>query len=956
MVETLRPVALNGSGCPPEAIQENKSCSWWDRYSLAISKLPEDTRSILEADARYISTCALPMIGREVDISAFGRDRVRTGIVVGSVQSGKTANMLAVAALLLDCHVDMLVILAGTRVALWLQTYERLLNQLDGTDLYSAWQRNSHRVLVPQPEDILSGDERVDPVRYLRGARLRVKNALENQRPIIFVVPKEDDHLLALAKFLDEHIESGVSESRGRTLNLVVLDDEADDASILDARECRRITPKFIQNLWSLGHDESAPRHKKLLATYIAYTATPQANYLQRTHNPLAPRDFHVALRVPSDKGELSVRTVTYTERTGLRSYYCGGEIYYERLRGVPGDFCIPFPFPSSIERSSEEFLARYVSVRWTMIGEAIRSYLVAGAVRLYLSGRRLSDVPQAPVTREYLIDVIPETHSMLFHPSALKEMHFSGAEDIIRWSKSPPGEEHKTELSVDDFAEPLLAMDVNGLIRRLNLEEKKWQTWLEEFSATANSLSSLPGGSRVYHGSLPWQEIRRLLIDEVFPHVQLRVLNSDSRADDRPEFEPIVVDTNQHLWRAPRDLFTIFVAGNVLSRGLTVEGLCTSLFLRSAREPAADTQMQMQRWFGYRGTYLPFCRVFLFEDQLQLFRHYHHNDIALKSEILNHMDGHSTPFGSGVLVLRGENFSATAKIDSRRVPLHPGGTPAIRLVEPSAGLFYEQNLQVVSNLLEDGEWTILDYPKGVGRGLIRKMPLSMIEVAQFLEKFRYSCHDPDMSLGLSQRWVSLQRLLGLADPLFRPPGHNPGPMTVDPSGCPYSIAAYLRLWNEALNRYDLPGMQPTDNPNMSWSMVNVARYREDAPQFYIGLRFGSGGESKIIKYSGNPISLMCRGFVDGRSDLLDALWGSRNPSERWRGDQAFDYHFHNVKGAPQVLDSGAWRVRGQPGLLLIHPIVEPGTGKELISLGLAIPHGGPDHVAALRVGCDNLL
>lgn len=954
-VETLRPVATDPSVPPPEPSPADEPRTWWDRYSLAIARLPEDTRRVVEADARYIAACALPTAGGSLDIPAFGPDRVRTGIVVGSVQSGKTASMLAVAALLLDLRADILVVLAGTRVALWLQTYERLLSQLDSTDLHTAWRRNAHRVLVPQPEDILSGDERADPIRYLRGARLKVRNALQTQRPVIFVVPKEDDHLLALARFLTEHTGSAVVDGRERPLSLVVLDDEADDASILDARDGRRITPQFIQHLWSSDKDEPATRHDNLFATYIAYTATPQANYLQRSHNPLAPRSFHAALRVPSDKGCFTPRTVTYAERKGLGAYYCGGDIYYERLRALPGDFCVAFPFPALREGEDPVAnLARHASVRWQMIGDAIRSYLVAGAARLYLSGRRLSKVPTVPVPLDELREALPATHSMLYHPSALKETHFVGAADIARWSRAIPGHEADVELPTDEFGEPLLSLDSNALERRLGLEEGLWQEWLGKFAATAGSLSSLPGGSGVALGALPWLEVRRLLVEEVFPYVQLRVLNSDPRADDRPGFEPSAMDVDRRYWLAPRDIFTIFVAGNVLSRGLTVEGLSTSLFLRSAREPAADTQMQMQRWFGYRGSHLAFCRIFLFEDQLQLFRQYHRNDLALKSEILNHMDGHSAPFGSGVLVLRGETFTATAKVDSRRVPLHPGATPAIRIVEPSTGLCYERNLHVVESLMSEGEWQDLNYPDGVARGLIRTAPISMLDVARVLEQFRYSSHDPDLGLEISQRWGSLQRMMNLDEPLFRPPGERPGPMAVDPSGCPYSIAAYLRLWNAALRRHDLPGMQPTDNPTMPWNMINLARYRAEEPRFYVGLRFGSEGGTKRLKYSGRPIPMMRRGLADARSDQLETLWGSRNPTERWRGDQVFDYHFHDSLGSPRLLDEGAWRARGQPGLILIHPVAEPGTGRELIALGLAIPHGGPDHVAALRVGNQN--
>lgn len=50
-------------------------------------------------------------------------------------------------------------------------------------------------------------------------------------------------------------------------------------------------------------------------------------------------------------------------------------------------------------------------------------------------------------------------------------------------------------------------------------------------------------------------------------------------------------------------------VGGDRLSRGLTLEGLTVSYFLRGAR--AYDTLMQMGRWFGYRPGYAHFCRVF---------------------------------------------------------------------------------------------------------------------------------------------------------------------------------------------------------------------------------------------------------------------------------------------------------------------------------------------------------
>jgi hypothetical protein len=687
-VETLRPAnnpIEDGEVSQVESIEP----TWWRQYSNAVNSLPLTTREVVEADARYIADCAIPFNGGIVNESAFGESRVRVGIVVGSVQSGKTASMLAVGALLLDRGIDIIVVLAGTRVALWLQTYERLLTQLDGSDVFTAWERNSIRALVPQPEDILAGSERVDPVAYLRGARHKVKAALRAGRPAIFVVPKEDDHLLALGRFLNEQTAPAQLAQRERPTTMVVLDDEADDASVLSADEYGKITPKFIQYLWASPASAPKTRSNRLLATYIAYTATPQANYLQYSHNPLAPRDFHAALRVPGDRGAVAPRSVSYTEPSGLNGYYTGGDFYYERFRGLAGDPCVSYPFPPPISVTVDESEPlpnpQYESVRWQMIGDALRCYLVAGAVRLLISGRKMPREIGYPMSKEEISALLPPTHSMLYHPSALKDDQFSGAGDVVQWSTLLDDEfTHDGERELRYGDDGGFQLSVSGLIRRLTTEESKWSLWLDKFCASESALATIPGVSSTSLYLIEWEQVKSILIEEIFPSVKVRVLNSDPRADDRPEFAPLRVGPNH--WTFPKDLFTIFVAGNVLSRGLTVEGLCTSLFLRSAREPAADTQMQMQRWFGYRGRHFSFCRVFAFADQLALFRQYHSNDQAMKTEILNHMEQHDAPFGNGVLVLQGEGFKATSKVESRRVPLHPGPTPSIRIVEPSTG------------------------------------------------------------------------------------------------------------------------------------------------------------------------------------------------------------------------------------------------------------------------------
>jgi hypothetical protein len=267
--------------------QPSDIASWWQRYAACgLRSLSETARSVLEDDARTIVSNCIPS---PTSTALWPETRVRTGVVVGAVQSGKTGAMLAMAALLLDHSVDVLVILAGTRVALWKQTYERLLKQLDGSTPESAADRWSARVLVPHPVAMLRGEVRATPSEYMSSSSARIEQALLQRRPVILVIPKVEAHLLAASRALHERMSRALPKL-DRPLHMVVMDDEADDASVLDASDSKTI-PRRIEMLWADKHAGQTVS-SQVYATYIAFTATPQANFLQQSHNPLAPRSF----------------------------------------------------------------------------------------------------------------------------------------------------------------------------------------------------------------------------------------------------------------------------------------------------------------------------------------------------------------------------------------------------------------------------------------------------------------------------------------------------------------------------------------------------------------------------------------------------------------------------------------------------------------------------------------
>lgn len=65
--------------------------------------------------------------------------------------------------------------------------------------------------------------------------------------------------------------------------------------------------------------------------------------------------------------------------------------------------------------------------------------------------------------------------------------------------------------------------------------------------------------------------------------------------------------------YKKDEPITVIVIGGNTLSRGLTLEGLVTSYFVRAAS--AYDTLLQMGRWFGYRRGYEDLPRIWMPEE-----------------------------------------------------------------------------------------------------------------------------------------------------------------------------------------------------------------------------------------------------------------------------------------------------------------------------------------------------
>lgn len=940
LLPVVAPVATTGAS--------GGASSWWSQTKGRLStRMSEKALSILEHDAMEIAGLVSPMAGNEIDTAAWGDDRVRTGIVVGSVQSGKTGSMIATSAMLLDNKIGILVILSGTQIGLWIQTLERVIEQLDGTQVDTSWMKNPTRVLIPNPGDVINDQSRLDPYTYTLAQRKNLLDAISKSKPIIVIIPKIEEHMAAFKKYFEYCLNSGAIDNRETPLVMAVFDDEADDASVLDSQESDKLTPRRIESLWKHDFFKSGTGHPRFYVSYVAYTATPQANFLQSSHNPLAPRDFSYVLRTGYFKGQDSPRGLTYTEPNGLSSYYTGAEIYYELISDGKSPFTITFDFLKKLELEPEEqFWARFLSQKEQIIGEAIRSFLVGAAIRLAYSGKSIKKISNKFFkNRADLISLLPEPHSMLYHPSSEMDVHFSGARELSLWSQG----RHIWEWTDEDseINEPIPQLDPTGLANRLEHEDELWRRWFTSFHNAANDLRFLPMASFPYlRSTVTWELVKQALVDEVFPSVKTKVINSNPLASDRPSFSINFDQDGSGQFSSPDDLLTIFIAGNVLSRGVTIEGLATSIFLRAANEPAADTQMQMQRWFGYRGKILPLCRLFIYNDQFRLFREYHDADEATKIEILNE-SGISLETGiAGPVVLHGASHWATRKVASRRIPLHPGPSPSIRLVEQEDTDIRESNLDILKEILNSGNWINLEVPAGKIRGIIRQEPMDILAVADYLELFSYSHHQPSTNDEVYKRWESIRLSLDPSiKPLLRLPAEVNNPKTaVDPSSCPYSIAAYLRLWSHLANFPNYPGFRTTEESGVNWRLVEPGRHKSSIPKFYIGVRFGELECSDYLLPK--KVRAMTRGVA--APGVLKTLWGTRGTEATYLGDQYFDYHLHHTTPLPQLHNGDGWRPLGHPGLVLFH-VIRDTEGRETVATGLSLPRGGPDHFAALR-------
>ena len=148
------------------------------------------------------------------------------------------------------------------------------------------------------------------------------------------------------------------------------------------------------------------------------------------------------------------------------------------------------------------------------------------------------------------------------------------------------------------------------------------FETWETEFSST----------------EFDWKEIQDVLKKSIAP-IDVIEVNSSKNAEKEIDYSERSYPEGRHI---------IAVGGLSLSRGITLEGLTTTYFLRNSI--MYDTLMQMGRWFGYRPGYEDLYRIYMTEQARSWYGHVSIATDELRDEFKRMDDLNKTPKDFGLM------------------------------------------------------------------------------------------------------------------------------------------------------------------------------------------------------------------------------------------------------------------------------------------------------------------
>ncbi len=491
-----------------------------------------------------------------------GKNGLCTALVVGPVQSGKTANFCADINQWIDVAASVkpngtqystFIILTSNNTALGTQTEERMRKDIIPiSDFLHTFDSGSEEVItyVKKYGGLLP---------FRKDAELRKNNStrglvdgkplfgvpMDNPRCIVAVAIKNPNTIKKLADYLNDDHKGGV----------VIIDDEADVITPTRTKTGEAAnTRKEILRMIKTMREENRP------VAYVAFTATPYASVLNQfpseDGNPLYPHIVQVLK--PSDEYFGSARILG-----GLREI-ASGQVQIIREDDVDRAF-------------SEDKLPESLK-------EAFAWYLCTVCARRY----RKTDEPVS-----MLIHIARDVGKHSHICNLLQDFVRHGGDTLIELCKTLWEGPLKNAYTKKDIP---LDYPAREKIDEYDIAWEDIEVILRELVREGHTKETEP--NRFTRG------------------LNFRIVNSKFKTTKEDFHYPTKDEIEQG---APKDVALVAIGGDRIARGLTLDGLTTSYFAREAKY--GDSLLQFARWQGYRRGYEVLPRVWMTEDLLACFK-----------------------------------------------------------------------------------------------------------------------------------------------------------------------------------------------------------------------------------------------------------------------------------------------------------------------------------------------
>ncbi|MFM1772996.1 MAG: hypothetical protein RLZZ71_2138 [Bacteroidota bacterium] len=598
------------------------SWNYSDRYFTLLEKAGRSEKVIDET-----KKTSLEILEKMGDPKAREEFYVK-GLVVGSVQAGKTQNFNAVINRAIDSGYGLIIVLAGLMEDLRNQTQLRIENDVIGEGLDIDTDTLVKKGVGTIRRFGNMGDSSIAQVISITSAKSDFKKSLLDadfslNHTNILVCKNNVSVLRNLIVWLHDYLEENKDQ---HDIPLLVLDDEADNASLNNegkkGREYASKTNGHIRALLALFKRK----------TYLGYTATPFANILA-DRNDAPENNWIVKYKVRGQAEEKALQRVDnlfpddFIVLLNPPSNYIGAKQIFETINPIDNNIELKIPlveivadniehFPDKVYSPANGELEGVLKIKnqndWDEKIGQFNSYLDFADYREYIRQtrasrtgdgfpRKLSDSIKESILCFILSIAIRESRKPAMVNSTMFNPHNSMLIHISRYTLWQNTLKDLIEVYVRDLQSSLQLDDPSNPSSIFATFERIWFKYYA--TIIENIVDYLPKGyDDEFLKPISFETIKNNFLTDAIKGIEVKAVNSST--GDKLIYPRIT----------PKKY--IAIGGNRLSRGFTLEGLSINYFVRST--DYSDALLQMGRWFGYRPGYLDCCKLFITSDSME--------------------------------------------------------------------------------------------------------------------------------------------------------------------------------------------------------------------------------------------------------------------------------------------------------------------------------------------------